>query len=118
MFLNWIKSSNNEWHDLYSVNLANQHFDNMEGVYVIWHRGNSPNVVRVGQGIIRDRLSQHRDDPQIRIYLPLGLLVTWASVPNKDRDGVEAYLAQQLRPAVGERFPSAIPTVVNLPSRE
>lgn len=87
----------------------------MEGVYVIWYGGQNPATVRVGQGVIRDRLQAHRNDPEVQSYAHLSLYVTWASVLARERDGVEAYLAQQLRPVVGERFPQRHPIPVNLP---
>jgi len=87
----------------------------MEGVYVIWHGGQTPKTVRVGQGVIKDRLSAHRQDNQIKAYSQHGLFVTWASVPAAERGGVEAYLAAQLNPLVGERFPDVRQIAVNLP---
>jgi hypothetical protein len=83
----------------------------MEGVYIIW-QGNGP-VVRVGQGIIRDRFTTHRNDKAITVYSPL--YVTWAPVEALYRDGVERYLANILRPIVGYVFPNVIPTPVSLP---
>jgi hypothetical protein len=87
----------------------------MEGVYVIWHGGQSPATIRMGQGVIRDRLQAHRNDSGVQAYAHLRLYVTWASVLARDRDGVEAYLAQQLQPLIGERFPQRLPIPVNLP---
>jgi hypothetical protein len=87
----------------------------MEGVYIIWHGGNQPCTVRVGQGIIRDRIAQHRQDRDILAYQNLGLYVTWASVPGNQRDGVERYLGDQLSPKVGSRRPDVSPITVNLP---
>jgi hypothetical protein len=87
----------------------------MEGVYIIWHGGDNGATVRVGQGIIRDRLKAHRDDPQINAYTNLGRFVTWASVSQDYRDGVEAFLAEKLNPMVGERFPTRTPIEVNWP---
>ena len=113
--LNWIKCDENAWCDFLNVNLAHSHFDGMEGVYVIWHGGAPPNVVRVGQGVIRDRIMQHRQDLQILAYSGYGLFVTWASVLSNQTDGVERYLGDKLAPKVGERQPDVIPIQVNLP---
>lgn len=115
MNLDWIKCSGNQWCSLNNVDLSHSHFDNMEGVYIIWHGGNSPATVRVGQGIIKDRLAVHRKDSQVQAYAELGLFVTWAQVSAKYRDGIEAYLAQKLNPKVGERFPTVDSLQVNLP---
>ena len=94
-----------------NVDLSHPHFNNMEGVYIIW-QGNGP-VVRVGQGVIKDRLFAHRNDRAITAHQ--SLFVTWAPVSSLYRDGVERYLANILRPSVGDAFPNAIPTPVSLP---
>jgi len=66
MNLTWNKCQGDDWCSLKSVDLDNSHFDNMEGVYVIWHGGNDAKTVRIGQGVIRDRLAAHRDDPEVQ----------------------------------------------------
>lgn len=111
MQINWQKCSGNVWGTLLGVDLNHIHFNNMEGVYIIW-QGNGP-VIRVGQGNIRDRLYRHRNDPEITKYQ--SLYVTWAPVSFLYRNGIERYLANVLRPVVGDAFPVAIPTPVSLP---
>ncbi len=114
--LNWGRCGDTpQWCSFDTVNLASKHFDNLEGVYIIWHGGPSPATVRVGQGNIRDRLTAHRNDPAITRYRDQGLYVTWAAVPGGQRDGVERFLADQLQPKVGVVFPNAQPIRVNLP---
>ena len=115
MELNWIKCKGGVWGPLNTVSLSHSHFDSMDGVYIIWHGGSAPKTVRVGQGNIRERLQAHRIDSEVQVYAHLGLYVTWASVPKNSRDGVEAYLAQKLKPIVGERFPDVAHISVNLP---
>ena len=115
MILSWVKCQNDNWCSLERVNLANEHFNNLEGLYVIWHGGDEPKVVRVGQGKIKDRLTAHRNDEEITAYSHLGLYVTWASVDGRFRDGVEKYLADELDPLEGDRFPNRTPIEVNLP---
>jgi len=115
MNLNWIKCQGDVWGPLNTVSLSHSHFDSMDGVYIIWHGGSNPKTVRVGQGNIRKRLEAHRTDPDVQAYAHLGLYVTWASVPEDSRNGIEAYLAQKLKPIVGERFPDTAPISVNLP---
>jgi hypothetical protein len=115
MTLSWIKCVGDKWCPLNTVNLDHPHFSNMEGVYIIWHGGQNPATVRVGQGFIRDRLRAHRSDPEVQAYSALGLFVTWAEVAAGDRDGVEAYLASILQPLAGERFPQRTPIPVKLP---
>jgi len=111
--LQWIKCTDNVWCDLMALNLES--IGNISGVYVIWHGGQNPTWVRIGSGNIGERLSAHRNDPQITSFSPHGLLVTWAAVPAFQQLGVEAYLAAQCNPLVGERFPDRTPIEVNIP---
>lgn len=115
MYVNWNKCQGDAWCRFNDVNLNDDHFDNMAGVYVIWHGGNNPKTVRVGQGLIKDRIAAHRVDSEVQAYKQHGLFVTWASVPGNSRNGMEAFLAQNLDPIVGERFPNITPIPVNLP---
>jgi hypothetical protein len=87
----------------------------MDGVYVIWHGGQTPKTVYVGQGVIRDRLTAHRTDARIQAYSTLTLYVTWAAVDASSRNGAEVYLANRLAPIVGENYPNVAPIEVNLP---
>jgi hypothetical protein len=68
MKLSWNKCKGGIWCSLNTVDLEDSHFDGMEGVYVIWHDGQTPKTVRVDQGIIRDRLAAHRTDKEIQFY--------------------------------------------------
>jgi hypothetical protein len=111
MQLSWQKCLGNVWGSLLWVDLGHIHFNSMEGVYVIWQM-NGP-VIRVGQGVIKDRLATHRNDSAVTRYQ--NLLVTWAPVPAIYRNGVERYLANTLRPIIGDAFPNAYPIAVNLP---
>lgn len=115
MNVHWNRCHGDIWCKLNGVNLSDKHFENMTGVYVIWHGGNTPRTVRVGQGYIKDRIAAHRLDSEVQAYKQHGLFVTWASIQEHLLDGVEAYLAQQLNPLVGNRFPNVSPTAVNLP---
>lgn len=115
MQLLWSKCAGDVWCRLDTVNLDHPRFDNVEGVYVIWHGGENAATVRVGQGMIRDRLRAHREDAQVQAYAGLGLYVSWAAVPRMYRDGVEEYLTQRLAPMLGKRSPAWTPVQVNLP---
>ena len=120
LILNWIKCKGggrpgDHWCNLLRVKLDGVHFNNMEGVYVIWHGGQDPTCLRVGQGFIRERLAAHRQDPGISAYRKYGLYATWAPVAASHRDGVERYLAETLVPKIGGRFPEVNPIKVNLP---
>lgn len=117
MQVNRNKCVNNNWCSLPWLNLNHEHFNDMEGVYIIWHWGDNPAVVRVWQWIIKDRLSEHRKNPEIMMYDTTHgwCHVTWASVNVLYRDWIEKYLADTLNPLVWERFPDRTSIVVNLP---
>jgi len=115
MKLHWNNCQGDVWCKLSTVNLSHSHFDTMEGVYVIWHGGANAKTVKVGQGIIRDRLTAHRIDANIQAYASLTLYVTWAQVGNQNRDGVEVFLGNRLAPLVAVRFPDVAPIEVNFP---
>ncbi len=109
--LNWEHCEGNVWCSLARLNLEHPYFQDLEGVYVIWSTAGK--WIRVGQGLIADRLRAHRSDPTISNYGEL--LVTWAQVSPMYRDRVERYLGDTLRPLVGSAFPNVLPLVVNLP---
>lgn len=114
--LTWNKCEGNQWCPFLTVNLQHPSFRGVTGVYIIWHGGQNPSTVYVGSGDIADRLAAHRSDPRILQYSSLGLFVTWASVtPQPIRYGIERYLAEQLRPGVGEAYPNVSPIAANLP---
>lgn len=112
--LNWLKCGNDgHWCSLEQLDLTTV---NENGVYIIWYAGNPGRVVRIGQGDISARLSEHRNNAVILAYNKYGKLnVTWATVPSHQMDGVEKYLADTLNPLVGDAFPKASPIVVNSP---
>ena len=119
--LNWFCSdSSNQNYRLFNVDLSHSHFDDLEGVYIIWRaHGIKPVAVYAGQGIIKNRLRVHRNNPDILQYHSekTPLYVAWAEVPWEYRTGVEMYLHDELTPLVGEP-PQGNPTPlrVNLPS--
>ena len=117
MQINWVKCSNNGDHWCSLENLDLDAMGDVAGVYVIWHEGNPSRVVRVGQGgPVKDRLSEHRNDPQILAYRRNGTLrVTWGAVSSAYRDGVERHLAEKWNPLVGDAFPDVLPIAVNSP---
>lgn len=106
----WIKCTGNVWCDFHKLNLSHEHFDNLSGVYVIW---SGKITVRVGSGVIRDRIADHRNDQHILAFP--NLMVAWAQVNRNQMLGVEKYLSDILQPKVGERFPNVAPIIVNLP---
>ena len=108
----WRKcGDDSHWCDFKKLNLDSDSFKDKKGVYIIWSSGSS--VVRVGSGVIKDRIADHRDDKQITAYKNLS--VTWAKVNANQMQGVEKFLADTYNPKVGERFPDKTPISVNLP---
>lgn len=112
--LSWVKCGDDKhWCSLERIILSN--VDTI-GIYIIWHGGNPSHIVRVGQGDIADRLSEHRENKDITKYSEYGTLyVTWAFVAPRYLDGVERYLAETWNPLVGERFPDVDAIAVNSP---
>ena len=52
----------------------------ISGVYIIWAgTDNNHTVLKIGSGIIKDKLAAHLKDPEIQAYKPERLYVTWAS---------------------------------------
>ena len=114
-FVHWSKGERGSWCKLGEVELEHESFDATEGVYVIWHDSGSPVVLRVGEGPIRNRLTQERSDQRLSAYGLDGLFVTWASVNAIHRADVARYLADTLRPTLGEHYPEGNQIKVNLP---
>lgn len=116
--VNWVKcGDDNHWCDFYRLDLFNN-LDDASGVYIIFYLGKNDypgRVVRIGQGEIADRIREHRHNPEINAYKDKGLLVTWAIIPDHQKDGVEKCLADHFNPLVGERFPDRIQIKVNNP---
>lgn len=115
MNLNWIKCQGNQWCSLLNVNLSHDHFKNLEGIYIIWHSGEQPWTVYVGQGIISERLAEHRRDDRILGFSYHGLFVTWTQLDDSFRNGVERFLIESLEPRIRTICPTASPVPVNLP---
>jgi hypothetical protein len=114
--LAWTKCQGNVWGSLINIDLKHPYLDAIEGVYIIWHGGKNPEVVRVGQGVVRDRLNVQRKNKDILQYKSSGpLRVTWASVDARYRDGVEKYLTEKLEPLIEDRTLTVSPIEVNLP---
>ncbi len=111
--LRWVKAPNGNWFSLENLNL--ECLGDVSGVYIIWHRGDHPEWVRVGQGGIRDKLAMHRQDKGILAYHRQGLFVSWAAVSPRERDGVERYLVELCQPLLGERPPTLIPSASTYP---
>lgn len=109
----WVKCNpNSVWCDFLKLNIDHEHFKELKGVYLIFTKEGV--VIRVGSGVIKDRLKDHRDNEEILAYP--NLLVTWAKVNANQMEGVEKFLADTYNPKIGKRFPDRTPIEVNLPN--
>ena len=114
----WGTCENDRWCDLWKVRLKNP---KLVGVYIIWRVAPKPlmqlkQVVYVGQGVVQDRIEEHREDFDILTELvEHDAYVTWAALRPSALNGVERYLANLLKPLVGVRHPAAEPIPVSLP---
>ena len=111
MQVQWINPSNGGFYLLHAVDLEHSHFDNLQGVYVIF---NNVETLDVGIGNIRSRLYAHRTQFEHRDDYK-ELRVRWAAVAPNSQGGVENYLADKLNLTVGQRFSNNPPIEVNLP---
>jgi hypothetical protein len=118
LYLEWFKCFGDNWCDLLEINLDNNHFNEMRGVYIIWCEGKKPAVLRVGQGNIREHLLWHKNDYVLAAFRQYGLYATWTKVQELECSGVERYLGETLKPVIGSRLPEAVPIKVNLPWEE
>ncbi len=114
MIIDWCKCILQSRCRLNLINLDNEYFDNLIGVYVIWSGNDISNIISVGQGIIRDKIVEMRIDKTVRESGP-DLFVTWAEVPNVSLEGVEAFLCNELNPKVQNTIKSIELINVNLP---
>ncbi len=110
----WAKSIDNKWLNLSNLDLTNLH---ATGVYMIWHGGENPRIVRIGQGNIAARLAAHRLNHQIMRYVESGpMMVTWAEIEDQAmRDGIEAFLAKQFTPLIKDKVPEVRPIQASSP---
>ena len=112
--LAWVKSLNDKW-----LRLSDLDYEriNTTGVYILWHGGPEPAVVRVGSGDIGTRLRDHYNNLLIRRYENRGpLMVTWAEIASlSQRDGIENYLIELCQPLVLDYRPQANPVPVRSP---
>ena len=115
--LYWNRCEDDAWPELSAVELDSAHFDELEGVFLVWHGGASPQAVKVGQGPIRERLASLRGDPDVQAYAAKILYVSWARVERPLRDGVERFLVEAVKPRVPGAQPAAAAIEVNLPGK-
>ncbi len=108
----WARFQGSQWYDLDEVDLKHEYFNDLDAVYVIWRTDGK--VVKVGSGMIRDRLQEHLKEKEIRKLRPLN--VTWGIVmTTKHTDGVVRFLTEKLNPMLGGSVSAPEAVEVNLP---
>lgn len=104
---------NKVWCSFEDLDLKDCYFNGLSGVYFIF---TTTRVVYIGCGSIREKIIEHREDPQITNFLP-DLMVTWIKVSNKDRQlGILRFLLEEYEPRVPVPKPTRNPILVKLPS--
>ena len=96
------------------------HNVSISGVYIVWAGIENRTVLKVGSGIIKDKLETHLRDPEVQAYKPTRLYVTWASIlsvigPKEIQKGVEKFLDIVFKPKLAEHLLDVDPVMVNLP---
>ena len=92
----------------------------ISGVYIIWTGIEDRIVLKVGSGIIKDKLTSDLRDPEIQAHKPARLYVTWASTlsvvgPEEIQKGIEKFLGVVFKPKLAENLPDVDLVMVNLP---
>jgi CheY-like chemotaxis protein len=115
-FVQWEKCKRGTWCILAELDLDHRHFNDMEGVYVIWQGEENPVALRAGQGLIRNSLARERNDKDLLAHTEnRELYVTWAEVNPRFRDGVLRYISEALKLELEGSYPDVRPVRINLP---
>ena len=96
------------------------HSVSISGVYILWTGIDNRTVLKVGSGIIKDKLEAHLRDPEVQAYKPTRLYVTWASTlsvigATEIQKGAEKFLDIVFKPKLAEHLPDVDLVMVNLP---
>jgi CheY-like chemotaxis protein len=115
-FVQWEKCKRGAWCILAELDLDHRHFNDMEGVYIIWQGEENPVALRTGQGLIRESLARERNDKELLVCREQHeLYVSWAQVNPRFRDGVVRYITEALKPKLESSYPDVPRVGVNLP---
>ena len=113
--LHWNRCLGDVWGEFFAVDLADPHFEGLEGVFVVWMAGPHSAVICVGSGRIREGLQARRADPNMAQYRGKPLLLSWAKVEKTACDGVGRFLTEALKPLFAPPSPTTAAIEVNLP---
>ena len=115
-FIEWETCTRGTWCNLLELDLYHEHFDDMEGVYVIWRGADNPLALRVGQGLIRECLAREQNDKDVLAYKQDEIYVTWGKVDRKFCGGIVRYIADVVQPELESSSPDVESIKVNIPS--
>ena len=93
----------------------------INGIYIIWTGiDNNRTVLKVGSGIIKDKLAEDLKDPEVQAHKPTRLYVTWASTlsvigAEEIQKGIEKFLGVVFKPKLKENLSDVDLVMVNLP---
>ena len=120
--LDWIRCRGAiRWCSFRDFGLSNGAIRDISGLYCIFKRLPPENkddhiigyfTVHVGSGDIADRIRAHREEPDFEEYD--NLLMTWAEAGERQHEGIERYLADELNPK-HDVHPRATPIPATLP---
>ena len=96
------------------------HSVGIRGVYVLWTGIDNRTVLKVGSGIIKDKLAADLRDPEVQAHKPTRLYVTWASTlsvigAEEIQKGIEKFLGIVFKPKLAEYLPDIDLVLVNIP---
>ena len=97
-YIEWEKCKRGTWCNLIELDLDHEHFNDMEGVYVLWQGEENPVALRVGHGIIRECLTKEQNDKELLAYPENEIYVTWAKVDQRFSSGIVRYIQDILQP--------------------
>lgn len=115
MALQWYKCKGGVWCDLFQLDLEHEYLQGIEGVYVIWSGIDNKSTLKIGSGMIAQKLMKETQDLAVQAFSHLGVYVSWAEVSSFKRDGYMVYLFNELNPKLPVQVPTAIPFKINLP---
>lgn len=115
-FIEWEICTRGTWCNLLELDLDHEHFDDMEGVYVIWRGADNPLALRVGHGLIRECLAREQNDKDVLAYQQDEIYVTWGKVDRKFCGGIVRYIADVVQPELETFSPDIESIKVNIPS--
>ena len=116
-FIDWEKCKRGSWCTFSELDLDHEHFDEMEGVYVIWQGEENPVALRVGQGYIKDCLVKEQNNIEMWTAKQRSeIYVTWGEVNREFCNGVVRYIAEVVQAELSSPHQDVDPVEVNLPS--